>query len=76
MLQKDFFSDITLILIPTTSVKKIDVKQLNGSQEKEDHKKVTICINVKKNPKKAPLGRVTSVKTILSIWTTRIIAPK
>ena len=54
--------------------KKIDAKQMNG--EKEDHKKVAISINVQKDPKTAPLGRMTSVKTILCIWTTSIIPPK
>ena len=37
--------------------KKIDVKQLDGSPEKEEHKKKTISINVQKHPKTAPLEK-------------------
>ena len=33
--------------------KKIDVKQLDDSPEKEEHKKKTISINVQKHPKTA-----------------------
>ena len=52
------------------------MKQLNGSPAKEEHKKVTVSINVQKQSKTAPLGRVASAKTILCIWTTRIMPPK
>ena len=58
-----------------SSREEIDVKQLSGSPEKEEHKKIT-SINVQKRSKTLPFGRVTSVKTTLGIWVTRIIPPK
>ena len=50
--------------------KKIYMRQLNGFQEIEEHKKVTICKTSKKYPKTAHHRRLTYMKTTLCIWNT------
>ena len=57
---KRFFSEIPLRIIPKTPWKKFNVKQLNGSQEIEEHKKVMILKNGKNVPKQLPWGDVVS----------------
>ena len=46
------------------------MRQLNGFQEIEEHKKVTICKTSKKYPKTAHHRTLTYMKTTLCIWNT------
>ena len=55
------------MIIPRTSVKKIDVKQLNGSPQIEEHRKVRIHKDGEKILQNSSPGRVTDVKIILSV---------